>query len=378
MRRAVIFAAAAAAAAVAAACGDSPVVNPDVDAAGNLGDAAAADAGSTADRIDPLLWVDFSATGCATGGFDDVPCTGPAPLEVRFTASAPAPIDTYLWAFGDGSPTDAASSPLHRFERPGTYDIGLTVGGPGGTADQMRTAWVVVEPAPLGAPCALDLQCDDTLECVCGAGSDCAAGIANGLCTRACDAATPCPATGTCADLGAGGGGGEEWMQSLCLPACEDDAQCSGGARCRELAGGGDDAWTRGCFPADLLADVGESCVDAGGVPDDTACASGLCVDEGARGMCSADCAADPCPSYAACATFTGGVERCVARCSAAIACDADPWLGCEDPGGGGTKAFTVDEAPAAAGYCAPKTCGAAEDCGPDGDCVAGFCAAAS
>ncbi len=360
------------------ACGDGSVVDPDTDAATPTDAADIADASPLPDRIDPLLWVDFSATGCTSGGIDDTPCVGPAPLEVRFTASAPAAIDAYLWSFGDGAPTDGIASPVHRFERPGSYDIALTVGGPGGTASQTRSAWVVVEPATLGATCDLNAQCESGLECVCRDGTDCAAGLTDGLCSNDCNEVSPCPATGVCANLApVVPPMTEDWMRTLCLSACEDDSQCRTGFRCRELLSGTDATWVEGCFPDGLLADIGRSCALPDASLDDALCASGLCAAEGARGMCTADCSADPCPSYAACASFTDGAigSLCVARCSDSFECDEDPWLECTAPGGPGDKGFTVDEAPAASGYCAPKACATPSDCGPDGDCVGGYCA---
>lgn len=61
---------------------------------------------------------------------------GPAPLEVKFSAQRSADVGggqlTYKWDFGDGqSSMDLA--PAHRFDRPGYYQVRLTVEGPTGS-----------------------------------------------------------------------------------------------------------------------------------------------------------------------------------------------------------------------------------------------------
>jgi PKD repeat protein len=363
---------------IGAACGNS--ANPATDAAvAEDGPLSPIDATPLPDRIDPLLWVEFSAIGCAEGGIDGAPCVGAAPLEVTFTAVAPAAIDTYVWTFGDGTVSSEAS-PTHVFDLPGVYDVSLTVGGPGGTASKEWPGFALVEGAPLGAACGVDAHCEPPLACVCEDGAACAPGLSGGLCSQECNEAVPCPAESACADLDpTGAAAGEEWMQSLCLVACSSTSECRPGFLCRELRASSTD-WIQGCFPAGLLADVGGSCIGPDGALDGSLCTSGLCLDEGARGLCAAPCAAETCPSYAACATFNDVAvgALCLARCTADFPCDGDPWLGCVSPGGSSAKGFTVEELPASGGYCAPRSCTTDGDCGPDGICPAGFCESAS
>jgi hypothetical protein len=101
-----------------------------------------------------------------------------------------------------------------------------------------------------------------------------------------------------------------------------------------------------------------------------------MCWDQGARGLCSEACTAGSCPASAACASFVDGAvgPRCLARCAAEGDCSDDPWLACRPPGGAGALDFSVDEAAAPLGYCAPKPCLGPEDCGADGACVGGYC----
>ncbi len=325
----------------------------------------------------PLAWVDFAITGCDSAPAPDDagmpgPCTGDTPLSLTFTAVAPAPIDAYLWDFGDGDTlTDAA--PTHVYATPGVYDVSLAVGGPGGTANQDKPAVVVVRAAEAGSPCAADEQCGPSLECVCGSGDGCGAVLPFGLCAAACSDTTPC-ASGVCADLAPAPAPADDWRRTLCVPDCSGGGSCPAGLTCQSLRGA-DGAWVQGCFAPGALAPIGASCRDGAGATDDSRCASGRCADLGARGLCVAACSGGDCPGNAACATFEDGSVGpwCVADCSAAT-CDGDPWLACETPGGTDTLDFTVDETPDAAGYCAPKACTGAAECGLDGACVNGFC----
>jgi len=65
---------------------------------------------------------------------------GPAPLTVQFTDKSTGAIDLWIWDFGDGA-TSSKKSPSHTFQNKGTYDVLLTVSGPGGE----RSASVTIE-----------------------------------------------------------------------------------------------------------------------------------------------------------------------------------------------------------------------------------------
>jgi hypothetical protein len=342
------------------------------------------DGSITGDAPAPLIWIDFSITGCVdpealpagdadAGPVGEPPCRGTAPLALEFVPVAPATVTVYEWNFGDGSIPLRRQAPQHLFTAPGSYDVTLSVQGPGGTASAVKTGIVVVEPAGVGAPCEEDEQCQSG-DCRC-VGDACPG--ASGFCTAPCAADAPC-ADGICADLAPGDPGDPApWQAPVCLLDCSGGAPCPGPMVCRELLRGDeDDAWAAACFHPGLLGDIGDSCRDANGALRDDLCASGMCLAEGLRGVCSAPCADAPCPPSAACASFGGGVPgpACLARCGAGALCDADPGLACEPPGGGGDKGFTVDEPPAEAGYCAPRTCESPSDCGSLGLCSGGFC----
>ncbi|HET6610589.1 MAG TPA: PKD domain-containing protein [Kofleriaceae bacterium] len=333
-----------------AGCGQDRAITV-VDAPAIDAPVAMADAGIGTDAPPSWGWVDFTVTGCEhpDGGQS---CVGPAPLSVSLTAISPAAIDIYRWQFGDDSAEDLAPSPVHTYARPGTYDVTLTVGGPGGTATRHRTAAVTVIAAPLGAACQAGDQCESG-DCMCGDGQPCPAGLDGGVCTVACTSDSDC-ATGVCADLAPSDPAPEpaaSWQRRACLPACTSDDDCERGFRCQALVAGDGDGWISGCFAPGILVPMGGSCRDANADPDPARCAGGLCLDAGARGLCSADCSTVPCPEGAACATFAALGSVCVARCGDELSCDGDPGLACQAPADGG---FSVDEAADPAGYCTP------------------------
>ena len=329
-------------------CGGSELIAGTADAASE-GDANTVDAGVGSDASAPLGWVDFAISGCATGdGSEASPCLGPSPLVVQFTALAPAEVQSQIWTFGDGSDPDPSLGPVHRFAEPGSYDIGLNVDGPGGSAGRIRLAAVVVLAAPLGARCETDSQCASD-DCACGDGVSCPAPLDQGICLRDCDSDAAC-GDNLCIDLGATGS--EPWQRTTCLPSCSPGAStCGPNATCQALLGV-DGELGFACFATGLLAPIGASCRDADGQLDNARCASGQCLDLGLRGMCSADCETALCPEGTACATPTSGSPGplCVATCDS-VSCDGDAELSCRDPG----VDFTIDGAAIDAGYCTPS-----------------------
>lgn len=357
------------------ACGDNLAVRGD---AGVLVDAARlTDAAEVRDGAPSLAWIDFTGSGCQLdpGDGDAGPnCAGASPLTVTFHPLAPGEVEEYRWRFGDEmGMTDPVETPIpiHTYALPGTYDVSLSVSGPGGSNAVSKDGFIVVNAADLGSACTLDAQCDAG-ECVCSDGT-CPPALQTGMCSMRCGALA-CE-DGVCADLAPAAGTTDDWHDELCVQDCASE-ECLAPLTCQSLrakAGG----WVRGCFAPGLLAPVGGSCRDELGVPDPSRCASDTCLDEGARGLCSAACLTSAeCPEDSVCATFGGALgSRCIARCDA-FACDQDPWLGCEAPGITAPRGFTVPETPSAAGYCAPKRCTVPGDCGPDGDCVASYCAA--
>ncbi|MBI5669851.1 MAG: PKD domain-containing protein [Chloroflexi bacterium] len=78
--------------------------------------------------------------------------SGPSPLTVKFTNQSTGQITTYNWNFGDGTQS-AEQSPTHQFTTVGTYNVILTVSGPGGSSSVTRKITVEdpVIPPPVAA-----------------------------------------------------------------------------------------------------------------------------------------------------------------------------------------------------------------------------------
>ncbi len=84
-------------------------------------------------------------------GFTATPTSGPADLTVAFTDTSTFSVTSRAWTFGDGD-TSTEANPVHAYTTPGTYSVGLTVTGPGGTDTLTRADLVTVtEPAPIAA-----------------------------------------------------------------------------------------------------------------------------------------------------------------------------------------------------------------------------------
>jgi PKD repeat protein len=73
--------------------------------------------------------------------------SGIAPLPIEFRSNYTGVITTYAWTFGDGTGS-AEAVPTKTYSVPGTYTVGLTVTGPGGSDVQSRTGVVTVVAAP--------------------------------------------------------------------------------------------------------------------------------------------------------------------------------------------------------------------------------------
>jgi parallel beta-helix repeat protein len=68
---------------------------------------------------------------------------GIAPLTVGFTNLSTGVVTHYTWSFGDNS-TSLSVNPTHTFSTAGTFTVGLTAAGPGGTNLFVRTNFVTV------------------------------------------------------------------------------------------------------------------------------------------------------------------------------------------------------------------------------------------
>jgi len=81
-------------------------------------------------------------------GFSASNSTGTAPLAVTFTNASSGKITEYYWDFGDGA-TSFEANPAHTYASPGSFDVTLTVTGPGGSDTVIKTGEVQVVGAQL-------------------------------------------------------------------------------------------------------------------------------------------------------------------------------------------------------------------------------------
>jgi PKD repeat protein len=323
------------------------------------------------------LAVDFSVENCPSFDAQVPSCTGKAPLSVRFVPLAVTTVTQYFWNFGD-SASAIELAPSHTYTTPGVYPVTVVATGVSGkVVTKIRDAFIVVQPNPIGDPCTSSVQCVQGLFCLCPATAPCATGPVHGLCAASCQQTGTCGDTQACAGLLTAtppAGKASAWQAPTCLRGCARDTDCSVGLHCRTLPPGPvGSAWIRGCF-ADVPADVGSPCRDDEGNLRDDLCASGLCADLGANGLCSMTCGAASCPPGTDCAVFGDGRRLCLRPCTS-FACDQDPLLTCVFPGSGalGYQLVNPTNPGAASSYCAPTPCFKDSDCkSPTGSCVTG------
>jgi PKD repeat protein len=323
---------------------------------GGIGDAEG-------DLFAPLT-LDIAVTGCPSFDVIDVVCTGAAPLTVSFAPVGSPALTTFLWTFGDGTPSSSERAPSHTYALPGKYDVGVTgQGSTVGSLSQIRHELISVEPLTTGAACDVDSQCGDGLRCLCKSGSGCSPAFLRGICSTACGTGF-CGAGGVCAafTLGpstAGDAAVAPDVSPTCLADCSVGAGCPPGFVCEQIPGGGGASpWVRGCLPLGAARDFASSCRDANGILEGAACTTGTCANVGALGLCTAACdGTHPCPAGAACARLATS-SICLPACSATAPCTSDPSLTCTvatDASTGSDGGLTITAGDPGLAYCAPR-----------------------
>ncbi len=102
--------------------------------------------GANADhRIDNfVLEIPGSGGDAPVPDFTASPRTGEAPLTVGFTNQTSGDVDGFRWYFGDGQQS-IMESPVHTYTSAGSYTVRLEAAGPGGTATEQKTDYIVVD-----------------------------------------------------------------------------------------------------------------------------------------------------------------------------------------------------------------------------------------
>ena len=97
-------------------------------------------------------------SGAPVANFTASTTTGPAPMAMNFTSTSTGSITAYAWTFGDGS-TSSSPNPAKTYSTAGTYTVGLTVTGPGGsntrTVPNYITVTTAADTTPPTAPASL-------------------------------------------------------------------------------------------------------------------------------------------------------------------------------------------------------------------------------
>lgn len=89
--------------------------------------------------------ISVQSQSAPTAAFTQDTTSGSAPLTVRFSNQSSGNITSLLWNFSDGT-VSTESNPAHTFSVPGTYNVFLTVTGPGGSASTTRQVVVAGPP----------------------------------------------------------------------------------------------------------------------------------------------------------------------------------------------------------------------------------------
>lgn len=107
--------------------------------------------------VPTVAGVDGATTSCAVdvqeplpspvAGFTPSVSGGSAPLIVDFVDNSSGEINTWLWNYGDGF-TSLEQNPTHTFTDPGSFEVTLTVAGPGGVDSISSTIVVTAASVP--------------------------------------------------------------------------------------------------------------------------------------------------------------------------------------------------------------------------------------
>jgi len=81
--------------------------------------------------------INVTSPTAPVAGFTQDRASGVAPLTVQFSDQSSGSVTSYNWNFSDGS-SSSERNPSHTFTTPGTYNVFLTVSGPGGSSSVTR------------------------------------------------------------------------------------------------------------------------------------------------------------------------------------------------------------------------------------------------
>ncbi len=88
-------------------------------------------------------YITVSPIPAPVAAFEASPTSGVVPLTVTFTDQSTGDIDSWSWNFGDGGGS-SDQNPSHQYTAVGDYTVTLTVTGPGGSDDEVKTGYISV------------------------------------------------------------------------------------------------------------------------------------------------------------------------------------------------------------------------------------------
>ena len=88
-------------------------------------------------------------TAAPVANFVGVPTSGYAPLTVQFTDQSTHTPTSWLWDFGDGTPTSALQNPSHTYASVGIYTVSLTATNANGSDSEIKIDYITANQAPV-------------------------------------------------------------------------------------------------------------------------------------------------------------------------------------------------------------------------------------
>ena len=98
-----------------------------------------------AGRINMYNAVNTGPPPAPVANFSGTPTSGTEPLNVSFTDLSTGSVTSWSWTFGDGG-TSSSQNPSHTYNSAGTYNVSLTVTGPGGSDGETKNGYITVNP----------------------------------------------------------------------------------------------------------------------------------------------------------------------------------------------------------------------------------------
>lgn len=108
-----------------------------------------------------LFFYSFFSFAQPSADFTSDKTSGCGNFPVQFSDNSTGSPTSWLWDFGDGTPTSTQQNPLHFYSNPGTYTVSLTATNNGGSDTETKIGYITVFSLPVS-----DFIQDDTSGCL--------------------------------------------------------------------------------------------------------------------------------------------------------------------------------------------------------------------